>query len=53
MSYFHSMDEMGRKELVPGVHLRTVWGDKVMLSLVDIAATAKCRSIPTRTSRPA
>ncbi len=38
MSYFHRMDEMDPKELVPGVHLRTVWGDKVMLSLVDIAA---------------
>ena len=37
MPYFYSMDELDRKELVPGIHLRTIWGEKVMLSLVDIS----------------
>ncbi len=37
MPYFYKMDKLNRKELVPGVHLRTIWGDKVMLSLVDIS----------------
>ena len=37
MSYFYSTDDMTRKELVPGVHLRTMWGEKVMMSLVEIS----------------
>ena len=37
MSYFYRIDESDRKELAPGVHVRTIWGEKVMMCLVEIA----------------
>jgi len=36
MSYFFNSFEMERQEMVPGITLRTKWGDNVMLSLVDV-----------------
>ena len=40
MSYFVDPSELSRRELAPGIHLRTVWGEKVMMSLVEIAPKA-------------
>ena len=37
MSYFLNPSEVKRRELAPGVNLRTMWGDKIMMSLVEIA----------------
>lgn len=35
MSHFIDSSELKRKELAPGVTIRTMWGDKTMLSLVE------------------
>ena len=40
MSYFRDSSEITRKEVAPGVVLRTMWGDKVMMSLVEVAPGA-------------
>lgn len=40
MQYFHDPSKVERRELAPGVTLRTMWGDKTMLSLVEIAPKA-------------
>lgn len=40
MAYFHDPSTLERRELAPGIHLRTMWGDKVMMSLVEIAPHA-------------
>ena len=40
MPYFFDPSEVKRRELVPGLSLRTMWGDKVMMSLVEIAPRA-------------
>ena len=40
MTYFIDPAEIGRKEVAPGLNLRTMWGDKVMMSLVEIAPGA-------------
>ena len=37
MSYFTDSFESERKELAPGVTLRILWGEKVMISLVECA----------------
>jgi len=37
MPYFFDPSEIERRELAPGLSLRTMWGDKVMMSLVEIA----------------
>lgn len=36
MPYFFDPAEIQRRELAPGVMLRTLWGDKIMMSLVEI-----------------
>ena len=41
MSYTYNLDGIERRELAPGVYLRTMWGDKIMLSLVEIAADSE------------
>ena len=41
MPYYYDPAEVKRRELAPGVHLRTMWGDKTMMSLVEIAPGAK------------
>jgi len=35
--YFYDSSEVKRRELAPGVTLRTMWGEKTMLSMVEIA----------------
>lgn len=40
MSYFLDPSQVVRKELARGVTLRSMWGDKVMMSLVEIAPNA-------------
>ncbi len=40
MSYFHDPSQVERIELAPGVMLRTMWGDKVMMSMVEVAPKA-------------
>ncbi len=41
MSYTHDLSAVPSRELAPGVLLKTMWGDKIMLSLVEIAANAE------------
>ena len=36
MPYFFDPAEIQRRELAPGVMLRPLWGDKIMMSLVEI-----------------
>ena len=37
MPYFYDSSEVKRRELAPGVTLRTMWGEKTMLSMVEIS----------------
>ena len=37
MSYFYDSSEITRVELVPGVNIRTMWGEKVMMSIIENA----------------
>ena len=37
MPYFYDSSEVQRKEIAPGVSIRTMWGEKVMMSVVEIA----------------
>ncbi len=37
MAYFHDPSELERKELVPGVTIRPMWGEKIMMSYVEIS----------------
>ena len=41
MSYTYDPDEIDRRELAPGVFLRTMWGEKIMMSVVEIAANSE------------
>jgi quercetin dioxygenase-like cupin family protein len=38
MQYFCDLENRETKETVPGVHIRTFWGNKMLLSIVDLAA---------------
>jgi quercetin dioxygenase-like cupin family protein len=40
MSYFRDPSGIERRELVPGITMRPMWGDKVMMSLIEIAPGA-------------
>lgn len=40
MDYFIDPSAVKRRELAPGVALRTMWGDKIMMSMVEIAPNA-------------
>ena len=40
MTYTYDASEGNRRELAPGVILRTMWGEKIMMSRVEIAANA-------------
>ena len=40
MTYFYDPSEQQRREMAPGVNLRTMWGEKIMMSLVEIAPNA-------------
>ena len=37
MSYFVDPSELNRRELAPGVTARLMWGEKVMVSFVELA----------------
>ena len=37
MSYFQSSGERKTRQLAPGANLRTFWGERIMISLVDLA----------------
>ncbi len=37
---FYDASEVDRNEIAPGVTIRTMWGDKVMMSLVETAPHA-------------
>ncbi len=39
-NYFIDPAEVDRRELAPGVMLRTMWGEKIMMSIVEIAPKA-------------
>ena len=41
MAYFYDTSEVERRELAPGITLRPMWGDKIMMSLVEIAPNAE------------
>ena len=40
MTYFFDLREVGRKELAPGVTVKLVWGDKIMISMIEMAPYA-------------
>ena len=40
MTYTYDASEGNRRELAPGVILRTMWGEKIMMSRVGIVANA-------------
>jgi len=40
MTYFYDSSEVKRKELAPGVMIRAMWGDKVMMSVIESAPHA-------------
>ncbi len=40
MSYFFNPETRAPKELVPGVVVRTFWGEQMLVSQVDLAANA-------------
>ena len=44
--YAPSFENAKRRELAPGVSLRTLWGENIMMSLVEIDANAQ---VPTHT----
>ena len=37
MRYFFDLSETTRKELVPGVMARSVWGEKIMMTFAELA----------------
>ena len=40
MTHFFDSSEVKRKEIAPGVVIRTMWGDKVMMSVIESAPHA-------------
>ena len=38
---FHNSERRERKEIFPGILARTFWGEKLLLSLVDLEANAQ------------
>ena len=41
MTYTYNPDDINRRELAPGVFLRTMWGEKIMMSLVEISPNSE------------
>ena len=39
-SYFFDLENREKKEVVPGVAIRTIWQDRMLLSIVDLEAGA-------------
>ena len=46
MKYFFKENEANLRDLSPGVTLKTMWGEKIMMMLVDISPHAE---VPTHT----
>jgi quercetin dioxygenase-like cupin family protein len=46
--YFNELDTRESKDIAPGIHMRTFWGDKMLISVVDIerGATVPTHSHP-------
>lgn len=40
MKYFMNPGEVERRELAPGITLRIMWGENIMMSMVEIAPNA-------------
>lgn len=40
MQYFCDLENREAKQVAPGVHIRTFWGNEILLSIVDLAANA-------------
>ena len=40
MSYFYDPEEIKQREIAPGVRIRTLWGEKIMISVLEIAPNA-------------
>ena len=40
MAYHRSFDDIKRSSLVPGVTARPMWGEKIMMSMIEIAPKA-------------
>ena len=40
MQHFCDLENRERKEIAPGVHIRTFWGSEMLLSVADIDANA-------------
>ena len=40
MTYFFDSSKRTPRELLPGIHSRTFWGERMLLSLVDLAPHA-------------
>ena len=36
MKYFFNEEDANKKEISPGISLKTIWGDKIMMSLVEL-----------------
>ena len=34
--YFYDENEVEKRELLPGVHARLIWGEKIMMGIIDI-----------------
>jgi len=41
MSYFCDIENREGKEVVPGITIRTFWGDKMLVSVVDLDANTQ------------
>ena len=46
MKYFYDVTNVEPRQLAPGVNLQTMWGENIMMMLVDIAPHAE---VPTHT----
>ena len=40
MQYFCDLENREAKEIAPGVHIRTFWGNEMLLSMADLDANA-------------
>ena len=41
MTYTYDAEAVKQRDLAPGVKLRTMWGEKIMMSLVDIEPNSR------------
>ena len=41
MTYTYDAEAVTQRDLAPGVKLRTMWGEKIMMSLVEIAPNSE------------